>query len=231
MYLAATTSSSSSTPTIIVAVIAAVASVIAAVIAARSARSSKRIEIQAQRIRDLESRISERKYNVYEPFLEMIGNFFDQTEKGRAAIADPTANVERFVGFAKQITTYGSDEVVEAYHKFVLATSNNPPVNIMTRLMADFLLAVRKDLSYPDTQISGTTLIATSFRVGDFYSQGRDFQKIMTLPLTEACKLANWPEPWVFRAAPAVGQPQESSQAAPPTAPLQGLSRDLHTAH
>jgi len=159
---------------------------------------------------------------VYEPFLEMIGNFFDQTEKGRAAIADPAVNTEKFIKFAKQITTYGSDEAVEAYHKYIVATSNNSPVNIMTRLMADFLLAVRKDLSYPDTRISGTTLIATTFRVGDFYGQSRVFQEIMTLPLSEACKLANWPEPWVFHPAAVVSQSSESSQASPSTAPVTG---------
>jgi hypothetical protein len=221
MYLAVT-SSSSGPPTyvtIIVAFIAAFASVVAAIIAARSAIRSKRLEAQAQRIRDLESRISERKYKAYEPFLEMIHNFFDHTERGRAAIADPKANVEGFVEFAKQITTYGSDEAVEAYHKFNLASANAAPFSISMRLMADFLLAVRKDLSYPDTRISGTTLIATTFRIHDFYQQGEDFRKIMTLPLSEACKIANWPEPWAFSPQPVAIQPPDPGQAAQPDIP------------
>jgi hypothetical protein len=220
MYLAA--NSSSGTPnsvTIIVAVIAAIASVVAAVIAARAAGSSKRLEIQAQRIRDLESRISERKYKVYEPFLELIGNHFDMTEKGRAAVADPKANIEGFVEFAKQITTYGSDEAVEAYHRFNQATGNNPPVPIMLRLMGDFLLAARKDLSYPDTDLSAATLIATTFRVNYFYKQGSEFGKIMSLPLSEACKLANWLEPWHFsdEPAPLAATPESETEEIRPT--------------
>jgi len=204
---------------IALALVAAISAIIAAVIAARSARSAKKLEIQAQRIRDLESRISARKYQMYEPFLDMIGNFFDHTERGRAAIANPEANVEGFVSFAKWVTTYGSDEAVEAYHKFNLATSNKAPHPILTRLMADFLIAVRKDLSYPDTKISRATLIATSFRVGDFYQQGDFYRKIMSLPLHEACKLAGWREPWKFSEPTTQIHPPDSDKGGPPTDP------------
>jgi hypothetical protein len=226
MYLAATYINLGPTTlvTIAVALIAAVASIVAAVVAARSAGSSKRLEVQAQRIRDLESRISERKYKMYEPFLEMINNFFDHTEKGREAIADPKVNVEGFVAFSKQITTYGSDDAVEAYHKWNMATMNNAPVPIITRLMADFLLAVRRDLSYPDTEISGTTLIATTFRVRDFYQQGDEFRKIMTLPLSEACALVGWQQQWEFSKQPVVSYQPDTGQGNVLTTPAQGDS-------
>ena len=215
MHLAATyvNLGPSTLVTIVVALIAAVASIVAAVVAARSAGSSKRLEVQAQRIRDLESRISERKYKMYEPFLEMVNNFFDHTAKGRAAVADPMKNVDGFVAFAKQITTYGSDAAVEAYHKWNLATVNKAPFPILTRLMA----AVRKDLSYPDTEISATTLIATTLRVGDFYQQDDTFRKIMTLPLSEACALAGWPQPWEWSKQPAVSQQPDTGQGNVPT--------------
>jgi hypothetical protein len=90
---------------------------------------------------------------------------------------------------------------------------NSAPIPILTRLMADFLLAVRKDLSYPDTEISGTTLIATTFRVRDFYQQGDEFRKIMTLPMSEACALAGWRQPWEFSNQPAVSHQPDTSQA------------------
>ena len=229
MHLAATyiNLGPSTLVTIAVALMAAIASIVAAVVAARSAGSSKRLEVQAQRIRDLESRISERKYKMYEPFLEMINNFFDHTDKGRAAIADVEANVEGFVGFSKQITTYGSDEAVEAYHRLTMATANSPPVHIVTRLMADFLLAVRKDLSYPDTGISGTTLIATTFRVNDFYQQGAEFRKIMTLPLSEACALVGWRQPWEFpKQQPGASHQPNAAQGNVSTTPAEDDSAD-----
>jgi hypothetical protein len=96
---------------------------------------------------------------------------------------------------------------------------NGAPLFINMRLMADFLLAVRKDLSYPGTQLSRTTLMATTFRVNDFYRQGDDFRKIMTLPLSEACKIANWPEPWVFSdvPAPAASTSPSSTEVSRPT--------------
>lgn len=144
---------------------------------------------------------------MYEPFLEHIANFFDYSEKGRQAVADPIANVEGFVTFAKQVTTYASDDAVEAYHKFNLATANNAPYPIVTRLMGDFLLAVRKDLSHPDTKVSGPILIATTFRVGDWYQQGEEFRKAMTLPLNQACKTLKWEPPWEYTDKTAVESP------------------------
>ena len=226
MHLAATyvNLGPSTLVTIVIALIAAVASIVAAVVAARSASSSKRLEVQAQRIRDLESRISERKYQMYEPFLEMVNNFFDKSAEGRAAIADPIKNVSGFVEFAKKITTYGSDQAVEAYHKWNLATVNHAPIPILTRLMADFLVAVRKDLSYPDTDVSATTIIATTFRVGDFYQQGDSFRKIMTLPLREPCALAGWAPPWEWSEQPAASYQPGAGESHVPRAPVEGES-------
>jgi flagellar basal body-associated protein FliL len=59
---------------ILVAGIAAVAAIAAAVVAALSARSTKQLELRAQRTRELESRISERKIDVYKPLIELLGN-------------------------------------------------------------------------------------------------------------------------------------------------------------
>jgi hypothetical protein len=59
--------------TILVAGIAAAAAITAAIVAALSARSTKRLELRAQRARELEGRISERKIEIYKPMIEMLG--------------------------------------------------------------------------------------------------------------------------------------------------------------
>ncbi len=194
---------------LLLAVIPAVAAVIAAVVAARSAKAAKRGEAEAQHVRDLENRISERKYETYKPMLEMLGDVFSQAKTSREAIADGDVNTDKFVSFAKWIIIFGSDEAIAAYHNLTTSFNYKPPIQISLRLVADFILAARKDIGYPDTKVTGIQL--TALRLNDFYEQGDEMHQIMTFPLPEACKLAGWKMPW-------------SSMNARPTVPLNGGS-------
>jgi hypothetical protein len=136
------------------------------------------------------------KYETYAPMLEMIGDFFSQTDSSRNAVANVEANVDKFVKFAKWIAIYGSDEALEAYHNLMQALRYAPPIFVGFRLIADFILAARRDIGYPDTEISRGKLLAVTFRVNDYYEQGDLLEKVMTLPLDQACKLAGWSMPW-----------------------------------
>ena len=202
--------------TILVAVIPAIAAVVAAVVAARSARAVKRAEAETERIRDLENRISERKYETYKPMLEMLSNVFSQAKTSREALADADANTDKFVNFSTWITVFGSDEALVAYHNLTKSFHYSPPIQITLRLVADFILAARKDIGYPDTDITRAQLVA--LRLNDFYEQGELLEQIMTLPLEQACKLAGWPIPWSsMNAKPPVTADANSALVAPPT--------------
>ena len=179
---------------ILVVVIPAIASVIAAIVAARSAQAAKRGEAEAQRIRDLENRISERKYETYRPMLEMLGDVFSQAKTSREAVADVDSNVDKFVSFSKWITIYGSDQAFRAYHNLTQSFQYDPPIQITLRLIADFMLAARKDIGYPETEVTRAQLVA--LRINDFYQLGDVVGQVMTLPLDEACKLVGWLPPW-----------------------------------
>ena len=126
--------------------------------------------------------------------LEMLGDVFSQAKTSREAVADADSNVDKFVSFAKWITIYGSDEAFRAYHNLTQSFPYDPPLPITLRLIADFMLSARKDIGYPETEVTRAQLVA--LRVTDFYQLGDKFGHVMTLPLDEACKLAGWSPPW-----------------------------------
>ena len=181
---------------LIVATIPALAAIIAAVWAARSAASANKQLDEAQRIRELESRLSEIKRDTYSPMIEMLGNTFSQAKTSKEAIADADANVAKFVTFGTWIMMYGSDEAIQAWHNLTQSFGYNPPTMISMRLIADFILAARRDIGHPDTVISRTDLFA--IRITDFYELSERDRQIMTVPLSEAFKLADWSPPWSF---------------------------------
>jgi hypothetical protein len=207
---------------ILVAVIPAVAAIVAAVVAARSARAVKRTEAETDRIRDLENRISERKYETYKPMLEMLGNVFSQAKTSREAMADADANTDKFVNFSTWITVFGSDEAFTAYHNLTQSFHYSPPIQITLRLVADFILAARKDIGYPDIDVTRMQLVA--LRLNDFYQQGELLGQVMTLPLEQACKLVGWPIPWSsMNAKSPVTTNADTTLTAPPTQPPSSL--------
>jgi hypothetical protein len=126
--------------------------------------------------------------------LEMLGNVFSQAKTSQAATADADSNTDKFVSFSTWIAIYGSDEAFTAYHNLTQSFNYDPPVQIMLRLIADFMLAARKDIGYPDTDVTRMQLAA--LRLNDYYQLGDQLGQVMTLPLDEACKLVGWSIPW-----------------------------------
>lgn len=172
---------------IAVAGIAAVASIVAALISARSARSVKKSELDAQRIRDLEARISEKKYETYRPMINVLKDLLDQ----RAVDEDIfRASVSEF---ATWVTIYGSDEAVGAFHNFMQAAYSSPPPVVLMRLYADFVIAARRDIGYPDTKVARKQFLG--MRINDIYAH-RLFSDI-DKPFADLCRDANWTPPWL----------------------------------
>lgn len=178
--------------TILVAGIAAVAAVVSAVVAAVSARSTKRLELQAQRTRELENRISERKLDVYRPMIDLFGSVIGAAARG----ADPPADdiPAKIAEFTTWITIYGSDDAIKAHHNFTQAAFNDAPTVVATRLYAEFILAARRDLGYPETTI--TAMQVMGVRVTDLYAE-EEYRLAMSLPFDELCRRENWTPPWL----------------------------------
>ncbi|MET7487187.1 hypothetical protein [Streptomyces sp. NPDC005538] len=172
--------------TLAVATIPATASVCAAIIAARAAKLAKRAEISAQHLRDLENRISEKKYDVYKPMINLIRDMLDRRqldeEDSRARISD----------FSTWVSIYGSDEAVRAFHNFMQAVYHDPPVTVLMKLYADFVMAARRDMGYAETEVLQAHLLG--MKISDIYDNA--LLRNIDAPLAQICREANWIPPW-----------------------------------
>ncbi|MEU0087729.1 hypothetical protein [Streptomyces sp. NPDC006274] len=171
-----------------VAALPAIAAVIAAVIAARSAKVAKSSEVEAQRLRELESRISEKKYDTYKPMINTLKDMLD-----RRAVNEETfrANISEF---AIWVAIFGSDEAVRSFHNFMQASFNPPtPPVVFMRLYADFVLAARRDMGYLDTSSTRKEILGS--RITDVYSHSM-FSN-MDKPFEDLCREAEWQPSWL----------------------------------
>lgn len=176
---------------IVVAIIAMLGTIIAATVAAVSAKSNKRSELQAQRIGELENRISERKYEIYKPMVELLGDIVNANQKKILPDGDEVA--KRLHEFSVWIGIYGSDEAVIAFRNFMQAAFNDVPPLIATRLYAELVLAARRDIGRSDTRTSAVDIIG--MKISDLYTNA-DYHRIMTLPFNEVCERYGWTSPW-----------------------------------
>ena len=174
---------------IVVAVIAAAASIGAAVIAARSAAQARTAESEAARLRALEERLAQRKYELYEPILTAFGTMMTpgRTDEG-VKLAE--AAMPPFLNF---VTIWGSDEALRAFHRYRIASSAKPPTEIIMRLVADFLVASRRDLADDASTVTGVEVLG--IRMNDLY-QMPTFLEAFTLPFEELARKHKWSPPW-----------------------------------
>jgi len=206
---------------IVIALIGAAASVVAAIVAARFAWSTQRNDAEAQRARELESRIAERKSAAYEPMIELFGDMLDSTKS--AGMAERAAEIQaQIADFSTKVNIYGSDAVLVAFHNFKQAAFHLPlPPLVATRLFADFLLEVRRDIGRPDTSVTRAQIMG--MRITDLY-EVENYRSALDLPFEELCRREGWTAPWLAVGGGIVEQskPVESSQPPVNTAEDQG---------
>lgn len=170
---------------LLVAGIPAFASIVAAVVAGMFAARTRRSDADAQRARDLETRISDRKYDVYKP---MINYLRVLTQKG--ATTEQVDAAEKFTDFSTWIGIYGSDGAVKAFHNLMQAAYQNPPPAILLRLYGDFMVEARKDMGYPDTTVQYEHLLG--MKINNIYESSN----LTDLSFETICHRLNWQPPW-----------------------------------
>ncbi|GAA3730238.1 hypothetical protein HDA32_006000 [Spinactinospora alkalitolerans] len=176
--------------TLTVAAAAALAAVVSAIIAALSARTTKTKELEAGRVRDLESRISEKKYDTYKPAIDVFGRMLDKD--GRENLDLKEVN-KKILDFRTWITIYGSDGAVRSFNNFMQASFNSAPPTILLRLFSDFVLEARRDIGNPDTDLTVNDVLAS--RIKDLYS-GSDLGNIQD-SIEDLSESYGWTPPWL----------------------------------
>lgn len=175
---------------ILIAGLPAVLSFIAASISIQSANKARTAEQEATRMRALEERSAEKKYEMYKPFLQNFGDALTpgKTEKALEEMEETIANFQSFV------TVWGSDEVVKAYFRFRTASPLDPPPLVTMRLMSDLMVAIRRDIAWPETGLSGVHIIG--MRINDLHNQPQ-FLSAFEKPLRDVFKEQKWEPPAV----------------------------------
>jgi hypothetical protein len=169
-----------------IAGISAITAIAAAFISSRSAHTSKRAEISAQQLRDLENRISEKKYDVYRPMILLLQRVIDREQ------IPPEEFRKRVSDFSTWIIIYGSDEAVRAFHNFMQVAYNDPPVQVLMRFYAEFVITARKDMGSPQTDVSRSHFLG--MRISDLYTS--DTLADLDHPIEELTRETHWMLPW-----------------------------------
>lgn len=170
---------------LVIAGIPAVASVIAAVVAGVFAWRARRADADAQHARELESRLSEKKYAVYEPMINLIRDIL-----ARRVTNEDDHLRDTLENFSTWIGIYGSDDAVQVFHNFMQAVYNDAPAQIQLRLYGDFLLAARKDMGYAETDVQREHLLG--MRITDIYKS----HDVIDQSFEEIAERLNWDIPW-----------------------------------
>lgn len=165
----------------------AVVSVFAAVWAARSAGRARAAEHEAARLRALEERIAQKKFELYQPMLETLGTMMTpgQAESGLANAGKVMSDFQTFV------SVWGSDDAVRAFYKFRIASSTNPPPMIIIRLVSDFMIEARRDLAWPNTQLTGREVMGMRLN-----ETTPELEEALTLEFDALAMKYEWRAPW-----------------------------------
>lgn len=176
--------------------IPALGAVVAAGYAGREARRSKAAELQASRILDLERRLSESRQKVFEPMVEALGRFVDSIGQGQNADPDTLKEIllDDLFRFAHWVQIYGSDEAVHATMHFMQALWAQAPANILIRLQGELILAARRELGHPSTEVKPVENFA--MRINDAYTD-MAWRADLSDPIDVVFARHKWTPPWL----------------------------------
>jgi hypothetical protein len=172
-----------------VACIPLIASVVAAILASRSAGKARSAEGEAERIRRLEARVSDKREATYKPLLDLLSTVLSPGQSKK----DHSSDIHKVApAFAGWVSIYGSDDSVRAYRNFMHTTYHKAPAQVMLRAYADFVVAARRDMGDPDTTVGPEDVLA--MRLTDFYEG--EFHFVATAPFADVAQAYGWEIPW-----------------------------------
>lgn len=161
--------------------------IVATVISGLFANRARKASNESEELRIREARVASDKAKAYQRLIEVFGAMLTKGAK-------PSSEKEAQRVLAEAATlfpVFASDEVFEAHLRLQQAAFNGAPAAVFTRLYAELVLAIRRDLGYPKTTISALEVLAV--RVTDAYTSMADQ---LTKPLEQVYADAGWQPPW-----------------------------------
>ena len=183
---------------VLLPIIPALLSAGAAVYAALAASRARASELEAVRLRELEQRLSVKKMEAYEEILTALGNMLTPEALRPPVVARKGQQAQDPLGvavaaFMNQAIIYCSDEVLVSFSRFRMASGHNPPAPVLMRLVADFMLAIRRDLDGGQSKVTGIELLG--MRINDLFTQPTLLAALKD-PFDDVCDREGWVPPW-----------------------------------
>jgi hypothetical protein len=171
-------------------------SLAAAFYAGSRASKVQKAGVEADRLRDLEQRLSEKKAEMYAPMIRALSLML-MSDEFRATLPDDERADKQLDSitskFMAEAITYASDDALRAFSRFRLAGTASPPVPIIMRLVADFLIEVRKDVAGEATTAGALELLGA--RINDLFTEPELLAAVSEDLPTLAVRFG-WTPPW-----------------------------------
>ncbi len=107
--------------------------------------------------RALEARLAESKRRLYEAYVNVLKDIAAETQAGQTI--DPTAYAPRLRTFAFDSILIAADPVVRAHVRFTNLEKIAPGENLAIPAIGDVLLALRRDVGFPDTKLTSRQIL------------------------------------------------------------------------
>ena len=114
----------------------------------------------------IERQLSDKKYDVYFKFISVYFDIFKTIKKGQKF--DASKLTGKMIDIKKELTIYGSDEVIRKFFKWEQASSNE--VNSLIPI-TDIIIEMRKDMGNPKTKITTNDFLKSLVRDEESYQE------------------------------------------------------------
>lgn len=116
------------------------------------------ISRKTEKIKIMESQLSEKKYKAYADAVDMFYSILkDAKTKGRAINEDRIR--EKVLSAKRDIFMYGSDNVFKAFNNWLVSSSNGDDGIYSMQLLTGFMIEIRKELCGGHTKLTDLDLM------------------------------------------------------------------------
>lgn len=115
------------------------------------------IQRKTEKIKIIESQLSEKKYMAYADLVGMFYNILKDVKKEKKS--DSTTMTERMLEAKKDLFIYGSDEVFRKFNEWLCYTNEYKDDNKHMKYFLELMLLIRKDMRNNKTFITKTDIM------------------------------------------------------------------------
>lgn len=106
---------------------------------------------KTERIKIIESQLSEKKYKAYADAVSMFYAILEDSKSGKSI--DYQKNLKVMLSVKRDILMYGSDKVFNLFNDWLVSSTNgDDPTKMMNNLLK-FILEIRRDMRNGDTKL------------------------------------------------------------------------------